>query len=422
MERHRQITPHLGLPLLIMAVLLALQIVAPAPPLAYVLAVLAGALGAGYYWARQMAGGVTLERERRYGWAQVGDVVEERFALRNASWLPVLWAEIRDHSTLPGYTASRVTGVDGHATTRWLAEGECRQRGVFTLGPIDVRMSDPLGLFTISLRVGEQSTFVVYPVIAALPPFEMPRGEAPGHMRASLRASAATSSASSVRLYTPGDPTRRIHWPTTARHGELYVKDYDREPAGDLWVILDLQEEVQAGEGKSSTAEYGITLAASLADAMLRQSRAVGLLCDGGEHTLLRPQWGQVQLWRILRSLSATRAAGQQPLGTLIGRAVPVLGHGVTAVVITPSTRTEWLPALLELQQRSIATSVVLLDAASFGGQGSVEAMFGLLSARGVAAQVIDSSFRFRPLVQRRRQRPTYKVLGTGRVIAVPPV
>lgn len=421
MEHHRRITPHLGLPLLIIAVLLALLVVAPARPLTYVLAVLAGALGICYYWARQMAEKVTLERERRYGWAQVGDILEERFTLRNASWLPVLWAEIRDHSTLPGYTASRVTGVDGNAYTRWQAEGECRRRGIFTLGPVDVRMSDPLGLFTISLRVGEQSSFMVYPVIAALPPLEIPRGAAPGRMRASLRASEATPSVSSVRLYVPGDPTHRIHWPTTARRGEIYIKDHDREPAGDLWIILDLQGAVQAGAGEFSTAEYGITLAASLADAMLRQNRAVGLLCDGGEYTLLRPQWGQAQLWRILHSLSATQAAGARRFGELIGQAVPVLGRGLSATLITPSTDPEWLPALLDLQQHGTGAGVVLLDPVSFGGCGSVEAMLGLLSDRGVAAQVIDKGFRFRPLVQRRKQRPTYKVLSTGRVVAVPP-
>ncbi|HOG47815.1 MAG TPA: hypothetical protein PLB78_14380, partial [Anaerolineae bacterium] len=79
MERHRRITPHLSLAVLIASLLLVLQMVAPAPPLTYVLAVLAGALALSYYWARQMATKVTLERERRYGWAQVGDVLEERF-------------------------------------------------------------------------------------------------------------------------------------------------------------------------------------------------------------------------------------------------------------------------------------------------------------------------------------------------------
>ncbi|MCL6431685.1 MAG: DUF58 domain-containing protein [Anaerolineae bacterium] len=421
MEHSRRVVPHLGLPALMAGILLVLQIFAPAPPLTYVLAVLGGAVAIGYYWARQLAQGVSLERERRYGWAQVGDVLEERFTLRNESWLPALWAEVRDHSTLPGYTASRVTGVDGHSHTYWISEGECRRRGAFTLGPLDVTLTDPFGFFTVHLRVGDETSFVVYPVIAALPPLEMPRGSAPGRVRAAVHSHEVTPNASAVRPYVPGDTLRGIHWPTTARRDELYVKDYDREPAGDLWILLDLQRAVQAGEGEFSTEEYGITVAASLADAMLRQGRAVGLLCEGEEHVMLRPERGEIQLWRILSTLAAARASGTNPLGALVQQAVPVLGRGISASLITPSLDAEWLVALLELEQRGVGASVVLIDPVSFGGEGNLQAMLGLLSERGVPVRVIGRSFRFRPLIERRKQRPTYKVLGTGRVVVVPP-
>lgn len=421
MEHRRRITPHVGLPVLIALVLVTLQIIAPAPALNYVLAVLIGAVLIGRYWARQMAQHLTLERERRYGWAQVGDVLEERFTLRNRSSLPVLWAEVRDHSTLPGYTASRVTGVDGNTTTHWITDGECRQRGVFTLGPVRVRTSDPFGFFHVDLEVGEETSFVVYPVIAALPPFEQLLGSAPGRVRAIARSTEATPNVASVRQYVPGDTLRRIHWRTTARRDSLYVKDYDREPAGDIWIILDLQQAVQAGQGEHSTEEYAITLAASLANAMLRQNRAVGLLAAGAEYTMLRPETGETQLYRILHSLASARAVGERPLGQLLGQATSILGRGITATLVTPSVDPEWLPALIDLQRRGIPANVLLLDRVSFGGDGNVEAMVGLLSDRGVPTRVVGQSFRFRPLVEPRRQRPVYKVLGTGRVIAVPP-
>ncbi len=421
MEHRRRLKPHLGLPIAIVSVLGVLQLFAPAPALGYVLAVIIGAVAVSYYWARQMAEQVSLERDRRYGWAQVGDVIEERFTLRNESALPVLWAEIEDRSTLPGYTASRVTGVDGSAYTRWIVEGECRQRGIFALGPVLVRMGDPFGFFTVEVDVGEQVQFVVYPVIAALPPLEPPRGLAVGHVRAMRRSTDATPNVASVRAYVPGDTLRRIHWRTTAHREELYVKDYDREPAGDMWIILDLHDAVQAGQGEHSTEEYGVTLAASLAGAMLRQNRAVGFLTDGSEYVMLRPESSETQLWRILQSLAAAQARGTRPFGRLMAEAAPILGRGLAATLITPSMDPEWLPSLIDLQQRGIATSVLLVDPASFGGRTSSEAMVRLLSDHGVPTEVIGRGFRFRPLVEHRRQRPTYKVLGTGRVIAVPP-
>jgi len=421
MEHRRQIKFHLGLPIAIVSVLVVLQIFAPAPAVLYVLAVFVGAVGIGYYWARQLAEKVSLERDRRYGWAQVGDILEERFTLINRSSLPILWAEIRDQSTLPGYTASRVTGVDSEGITRWLVEGECRVRGIFFLGPVQIRMGDPFGFFTVLIEVGEKTQFVVYPVIASLPPLEPPRGTARGMMRANRRSTEPTPNVTSVRQYIPGDPLRRIHWLTTARRDELYVKDYDREPAGDLWILLDLQQAVQAGSGEVSTEEYGVTLAASLAAAMLRQNRAVGFLSDGAEYTLLPLEGGETQLWRILGTLAAARAQGIRPFGRLISEAASILRRGVTATLITPSMDPEWLSALIDLRQRGIAVNVILLDPVSFGGQGNTRAMVGLLSDQGVPTQVIGKGFRFRPLVEHRQQRPTYKVLGTGRVIVVPP-
>ncbi|MGQ9683752.1 MAG: DUF58 domain-containing protein, partial [Anaerolineae bacterium] len=238
---------------------------------------------------------------------------------------------------------------------------------------------------------------------------------------ATLRAAEATPNIASVRPFTPGDTLRRIHWPTTARRDDLYVKEYDREPAGDLWIILDLQADVQAGTGEKGTEEFAVTLAASLADAFLRQNRSVGLLAEGDSYILLPPETGETQLWRILHRLASAQATGTRPLAELIAGAAPVLRRGITAALITPSLEPAWLSSLADLQQRGIGASVMLLDATSFGREGNLEAMVTLLSDRGVPVRVIGQSFRFRPIVERRRQRPTYKVLGTGRVIAVPP-
>src|SRR5689334_23199065 len=49
---------------------------------------------------------ITFEREMRYGWAQVGDKLEERFTLNNPFILPATWVTVQDHSDLPDHHAS----------------------------------------------------------------------------------------------------------------------------------------------------------------------------------------------------------------------------------------------------------------------------------------------------------------------------
>src|SRR5215218_838444 len=58
------------------------------------------------WWARGLARSLQFARERRFGWAQVGDRLEERFTLTNQFMLPATWVTLHDHSTLPDHHAS----------------------------------------------------------------------------------------------------------------------------------------------------------------------------------------------------------------------------------------------------------------------------------------------------------------------------
>lgn len=415
------------MPVVAAAVLLILQVFSPSPPVMFASIIIVGVLGVSYLWARQLVGGISLQRQRRYGWAQVGDIIEERFIMHNDGWVPVLWAEVRDFSDLPGYSASRAVGLPARSSTRWTTAGTCERRGVYTLGPIEVTMGDPFGLFDVMLHHNYSETFVVYPPIAALPPLVEPRGMARGAARANIRSLDLTTNASSVRHYVPGDALNRIHWRTTARRStpgqeEIFVKEFDLEPSGDLWIILDLDASVHAGEDLESTEEYAVILAASLADQMLRANHAVGLITyNDDEPVIIPPQKGHQQLWELLRVLAGAHATAQVSLNELLGLFEPVMGRGMSAALLTPSSSPEWIKGLSTLLRRGIHPTGLLLDASTFGGDGDMRGVVGALADLGVVAHIIGQGFRFEHLTQRRQQRPTYRTLGTGRVIVVSP-
>lgn len=377
-------------------------------------------LGVGYAWARALATKVTCRRELRYGWVQVGDLLEEVFTLRNDSPWSLLWAEVVDHSNLAGYTVSRVAAANPHGKVRWSNFGECRRRGVFTLGPWELRMGDPFGFFEILQLYLEETSLLIYPPVVHLPLLNLPKGAAEGQAQARFRAQQWTANAAGVRDFQPGDPQRRIHWPSTARRERLLVKEFDLEVSGDLWVLLDLDEAVQAGEGEESTGEYGVILAASLADQMLRQGRAVGLVAYGEERAFAFPGRGRGHLWEILHILALVSVGGRWPLARVIAETGRVLRRGTTVVVITPSCDPAWPGELFPLSRRDIAASVILLDAASFGGEGNVAAMQGMLADQGVTCHVIQKGFPFRHVVPlQRRGHWEFRTLASGRVIAV---
>ena len=64
---------------ILLAVLFFMQLVDPSRVWTLLLAGLGSAWLAGYLWARALAEGLSLQREMRFGWAQVGDRVEVYF-------------------------------------------------------------------------------------------------------------------------------------------------------------------------------------------------------------------------------------------------------------------------------------------------------------------------------------------------------
>jgi uncharacterized protein (DUF58 family) len=406
-----------------------------------------------------MAYHVSIRRDMRFGWVQVGDRLEEQFTLVNRSWLPLLWAEVGDQSDLPGYRVSRIASCGGPDTLRWTTEAECTRRGVFTLGPWSLCVEDPFGFFSVTVRYGEAEVIVVYPPVVRLPEIALPRGLVTGPSHARRRAIEATTDASQTRYYQPGDPLRLIHWPSTAHRADLVVRELDTLVSGDLWIVLDLDRSVQAGQGEESTEEYGVILAASLADKTLQQNLAVGLIAHGTELAFIPLGRGKGQMWQILRALATVRAGGTRRLAEMLHSVRQNLGQGTTVLVITPSCEPDWLDALLPLTRRGIVPTVVLLDARSFerpatepaaagramdahsreGGArprpaaeelgvsrykrdlpSAAQAMRERLAEAGVATHIIRQGHPFRYVVSpKRRGHWDFKVTPLGRAILV---
>ena len=391
------------LPLLV-GLLLVLHLVLPYRGWLMLLVGLGGGWLICYLWALSLAHGLFLRREMRFGWVQVGDRLEERFTLVNDGLSPALWVEVVDHSTLPDYRASRVTGVGGNSKQRWHTQGICTRRGLFTLGPTSLRTGDPLGLYTVALRYADSATLMVTPPILPLPTIEVAPGGRAGEGRPRADAPERTVSVASVRDYVPGDSLSSIHWRTSAHHDSLFVRLFDGTPAGDWWIFLDLDQSVQAGAGQASTQEHGVILAASLADRGLRLGRAVGLVAHGNQLVWQPPQEGDAQRWAILRALALVDL-GSRPLAELLARARPKFGGRTSLIIITPSVGGEWVEELWPLLRRGIVPTVLLLDPLSFGSalDGSDQlaevrsGTLGLLSDLGVTHYVIGRDLLDRP-------------------------
>jgi uncharacterized protein (DUF58 family) len=375
-----------------------------------------------YGYARLLAKNLTLSREVRFGWAQVGDALEERFTLKNSGPVSAAWVEIRDHSTLPGQAATQVRAVDGHSSTTWRRRIICSRRGVYRLGPTTLHSGDPFGIYTVEITSPASTTLFVMPPVIPLPEIQIAPGGRPGEGKPSRSTFDKTISASSVREFVPGDSLHWMHWKTTARRDEPYVRVFDGIPAGDWWIVLDLNQAVHSGQGSQSTLEQAVILAASLADAGIRQRRAVGLAACGESLVWLPPQAGENRRWEILRALAPVQP-GDQPLEKLLERSLPSRGFPPSLVIITPANHTAWIPKLLPHQRRGAPVTVLLLEPGEPVPAGEARwAAAGLLARQGVHCCSIPAQTFDLPEARPGQDGDWgWKVTPRGRAISVGP-
>jgi uncharacterized protein (DUF58 family) len=427
---------------------LALALAAPYNGLFFVAYVYILLVAAAYFWVRILGPKVRLRRRMRSEWAQVGDELEEQWELSNQAKLPLLWMEIEDDSTLPGYSGRRIAAAGAGESKTWLTSAVCTRRGVYALGPLLARLGDPFGLFLYEWREGDVRRIVIYPPLARLPSFELPKGQRGGLARADLLQQYVTPSVGGLREYVPGDPPSRIHWPTVAKTQRLMVKEFDQERAGALWVALDLhagsyptdaggqpdetehrtvtvrEEYTQSSavklhpeaSGMDSPLELAITLACSLAALALSEGRAVGLIADDGRRRLVSPGQGPRQLWRILSELVDAQPGGALPFDEVLrqGNAAHASeAAGAALVVVTPALDGAWLPGLASWQRGRRGSALALLVAERAGMSQPIEAR---LAASGVPSHTFEVGTRL-PLLNPPKPRATIRVSPLGKIV-----
>jgi uncharacterized protein (DUF58 family) len=374
-----------------------------------------------YLWVKLLANDLHAERHLRFRWVSVGDQLHEQFTIaNNNSLVPALWVEILDFSNVPGYNPAIVRSVSQGSYDQWRETAVCQQRGQFHLGPWAIRSGDPLGIFTVTRHYPAHEEIIIHPPIYTSLPIPLPAGQSSGRARARQRTWQATVNAASVRDYRPNDPLRHIHWPTTARRDELFVREFDLDAAGDIWILLDMAAGAQLGSGIDSTEEHAVLLAASLAVQALGQNRAVGLAAYGQTPQIVPTGRGQGQNWKILRALALVNADGQNSLAQAITDLGRMARRGTVAVIITAANQADWIPQLLELGQRGVQSHVALLDRPSFGGEGNSEGLRQAIQQLGFRAQIIHQGDIGQPVEeQERRGFWEFKITPTGRAVAV---
>ena len=316
----------------------------------------------GALWSWFLVRGIEVEVRRPSLRTTAGQSIRERVSVRRRSRFLQGFIEVQETTDMPISAPGAVIGLGSPTAASVELEVPCPQRGVYTLGPVAVGAADPLGLYRLQRESGERNRLIVHPSTMELPGFVLLPADLPGDGPVRQRSQNVTTNAFTIRDYAYGDAQNRIAWKASARHGKLMVKEFEIEPANNIWVLVDMERRANAGPAGREIEETTIRIAASICRRYVEGGYPVGLLADGNEHYAISAQRGSHHLLRMMDAMAEMRAHGNRRLLHLMADLQSRIGRYTSLAIVTPATDGDWLDGVRHLLQHNARMTVVVVD------------------------------------------------------------
>ncbi|MCY9782900.1 DUF58 domain-containing protein [Nocardiopsis sp. EMB25] len=154
-------------------------------------------------------------------------------------------------------------------------------RGSYAIGPLMVGMTDPLGCVRVTRVVGSPSHLLVTPSTVPLSPLGAVDGSQ-GEESPRRSVTGVGEQDPVPREYRYGDELRRVHWRSTAKHGELMVRRDEQHRREHSAVLLDTRLRAHLGEGPAGSLETAVSAAASVAVHLIDNGHELRLYTERG--------------------------------------------------------------------------------------------------------------------------------------------
>ncbi len=214
----------------------------------------------------------------------VGAPARVMLRLSNLSRLPTGTLLLEDRlpyalGSRPRLVLERLAGQRA-STVAYTVRAEVRGR--YEVGPLVVRLTDPFGLCELSRSFATVAHMTVVPHVVDLPNVRL-AGEYAGSGDSRARSVAVHGEDDiATREYRNGDDLRRVHWRSTARVGELMVRREEQPWESKATIVLDTRRDGHRGEGPTSSFEWAVSAAASVAVHLRHNGYKVRMVTGGG--------------------------------------------------------------------------------------------------------------------------------------------
>ncbi len=205
-------------------------------------------------------------RRRPISPVSVGDELTIELEIENQTLKPKTLLQVQDvlQSELGTPVQTPIEILAPQSVHRWAYYHPTRKRGVYRWHEVQLRTATPLGLFWCRRSWNATAVAIVYPTVLPLTNCALVDEigqEDSAQFYSDRRSNSATEDLTkALRPYRVGDPIRLIHWRTSARYGELQVRELETF-TGSQEIIICLDS---ATQWHSEDFEQAVIAAASM--------------------------------------------------------------------------------------------------------------------------------------------------------------
>jgi uncharacterized protein (DUF58 family) len=264
-------------------------------------------------------------------------------------------------------------------------------RGRYTVGPLVVRLSDPFGLAQVTSELAGTSEVIVHPHVEALSPPSLGGELASASTTRVRHLFSQGDEFYTTRDYRDGDDLRKVHWRSSAKRGQLMIRQEERPWQARALIALDLRRGAHRGHGGQASFERIVSIAASIAVRLGASGYELALITDDGQQ--VRTAGVSDQATAVLDFLASVEPSRSTSLVPLADRLARASGEGLLISVLTVPSAEE-AAALARCRLGFAGALGLLLRADSWIGLASREVAAAEARATGIATLLDRAGWR----------------------------
>lgn len=327
--------------------------------LGLVLAVAGAAL-----WVRFLRRPMRVRRTLARGDRLDGDDVPVQVELQMEGLVPAGSVVLRERIARLGERETTIVRRHGRLRGRYTLRGV--PRGRYAIETAEIVVEDPFALERLEVPLQAGDAILVYPRLVDLDRLFSESGARTPEGRRLLLRRPSGFDLHSVREYEQGESLRRVHWPSTAKRGQLMVKELEDSPRDEAAVLLDAEAARVVGEAPDSTFELAVRAAGSLLKAHASRGRRAALIVNCSRPIYQRVQSYDGDWRRALELLAAVEPDGHVPAASLLADEAGPAGRALELTVVTSALSARLADRLAHRAAAHHGATLVYVDPASF--------------------------------------------------------